>query len=137
MSLVSTYQSESVNNELNESNDSQNVRSSLKDNQNMLKNEPEHSEENVAQNIIEKNQIKKKKKKVSFKDKKNFAIIIKVESYKKYNNPIEIGPKKVKIRDSIIINKSKSKKDKKNNEKYDEFDYLDKEGNSGKSCIIF
>ena len=137
MSLVSTHQSESVNNELNESNDSQNVRSSLKDNQNILKNEPEHYEENVAQNVIEKNKIKKKKKKVSFKDKKNFAIIINVESYKKYNSPIEMGPKKVKIRDSIIINKSKSKKDKKNNEEYDEFDYLDKEGNSGKSCIIF
>ena len=137
MSLVSTHQSESINNELNESNDSQKVRGSLKDNQNILKNEPEHYEENVAQNNIEKNKIKKKKKKVSFKDKENFVIIIKVESYKKYNSPIEIGPKKLKKRDSIIINKSKSKKDKKNNDEYDEYDYLDKEGNSGKSCIIF
>ena len=47
------------------------------------------------------------KKKVSFKDKKNLVTIIKVESYKKYNSPIEIGSNKLKIKDSIIINKRK------------------------------
>ena len=137
MSSVSTHESETVNNELNESNDSQNVGGSLKDNQNMLKNEPEYSEEDSIQNIDKKDKIKKLKKKVSFKDKKNFVIIIKVESYKKYNSPIEIGPNKIEKRDSIKINKRKNKKDKKNKEEYDEFDYFDKEGNSGKSCIVF
>ena len=137
MSLTSTHENESVNNELNESNDSQNIKGSLKDNKNMLKNEPEHNNEGILQNNPEKSLIKKQKKKVSFKDKKNFVIIIKVESYKKYNSPIEIGPNKLKQRDSIIINKRKNKKGKKNKEEYDEFDYFDKEGNSGKSCIIF
>ena len=137
MSLASTHESESVNNELNESNDSQDVKRSLKDNQNVLKNEPEHSEEDVGQNKTNKNEIKKKKKKVSFKDKKNFAIIINVESYKKYNSPIEIGPNKIKRIDSLIINKNKNKKGKKIKKEYDEFDYFDKEGDSGKSCTIF
>ena len=137
MSLTSTHESESVNNELNESNDSQNIRGSLKDNKNMLKNEPEHNNEDIIQNNPEKNLIKKQKKKVSFKDKKNFVIIIKVESYKKYNNNKEIRNKKIKKRNNIKKNKKKNKKGKKNKEEYDEFDYFDKEGNSGKSCIIF
>ena len=134
MSLASTHESESVNNELN---DSQNIKGSLKDNQNILKNEPEHSEEDAGQNKTNKNDIKKKKKKVSFKNKKNFVIIINVESYKKYNSPIEIGPNKMKRINSLIINKNKIKKGKKNKKEYDEFDYFDKEGDSGKSCTIF
>ena len=79
----------------------------------------------------------RKKKKVSFKDDKNLVSIIEVESYKKYNAPIEIGGKKIKKKNEEKYPKKKRKdaEDQKEMEFADK--YYDKDEDSGKSCNIF
>ena len=142
MSLLILEERISPNSEFIESNNSQNVTGSLKEKQNMLKDELEYNKNEIIEVFNEINQIEKKEKKVSFKDKKNLVTIIKVESYKKYNAPIEIkGANSKKREDSITcrnknkkkdLKKKKKKKDEENEEKY-----YDKDEGTGKSCVIF
>ena len=88
----------SMSSEQNESDDSQNINGSQKENQNSLEDELEYNKNEIIEVFNEVNQIPKKIKKVSFKEEKNLVAIIEVESYKKYNSPIEIGGKKIKNR---------------------------------------
>ena len=139
MSLVFGEERTSINSELSESEDSQNITGSLKENQNMLADELEYTKENIFDIFNDISPTEKKKKKVTFKDKKHLVTIIKVESYKKYNMPIEIGGAKIPNRqDSIIKKKRKDAKKKKNFEKEKNNGIcFDKDGDQGKSCIIF
>ena len=136
MSLVFGDERTSINSELSESEDSQNITGSLKESQNMLEDELEYTKENIFDIF---NDIKeKKKKKVTFKDKRHLVTIIKVESYKKYNKPIEIGGVRTPNRqDSIIKKKRKDAKKKKDCEKDNDEICFDKDGDQGKSCIIY
>ncbi len=133
----------SLSSEQNESDDSQNINGSLKENQNILENELEYNKNEIIEVFNEVEQTGKKQKKVSFKEGKNLVTIIEVESYKKYNSPIEIGGKRSKnnLKKDCIKNKKKRKdvEDKKEMEfaEEKEEEYYDKEGDSGKSCSIF
>ena len=138
MSLIKEERSSSsLNSEQNESDDSQNITGSLKENQGILEKEFEYNKNEIIEAFSEINQIKKEKKKVSFKDEKNLVSIIEVESYKKYNAPIEIGGKKIKKKNEEKYPKKKRKdvEDQKEMEFADK--YYDKDEDSGKSCNIF
>ena len=121
-----------------ESDDSQNINGSLKEKQIMLEKEHEYNKNEIIEAFNEVNQMQKKIKKVSFKEK-NLVTIIEVESYKKYNTPIEIGGNQIK-------NKKKQDKSKANKKRKDvedktdlEFEekYYDKDEDLGKSCFVF
>ena len=71
------------------------VKVSQKENQNSLEDELEYNKNEIIEVFNEVNQMPKKIKKVSFKEDKNLVTIIEVESYKKYNSPIEMGGKKI------------------------------------------
>ena len=127
----------SMSSEQNESDDSQNINGSQKENQNSLEDELEYNKNEIIEVFNEVNQMPKKIKKVSFKEDKDLVTIIEVESYKKYNCPIEMGGKKIKSKKGDYPGK-KRKKDAEI-EKEMEFTekYFDKEEDSGKSCFIF
>ena len=112
----------------------------LKNNQNKLENEIEYNHNEIKETFKDLDYLVKKKKKVSFKDKKNFVNIIKVESYKKYNSPIEIRKtsfnENKKVRENIKTNDKKKGASRKRINDIDEIIY-DKDGDFGKSCIIF
>ena len=138
MSLIKEERT-SLSSEQNESDDSQNINGSLKENQNILEDEQEYNKNEIIEIFNEVEQIEKKEKKVSFKDEKNLVTVIEVESYKNYNSPIEIGPKKSKKslkKDYIKEKKRKDTEIKKEMEFTENYCY-DKEGDSGKSCSIF
>ena len=136
MSLTKEYGA-SMSSEQNESDDSQNINGSQKENQNSLEDELEYNKNEIIEVFNEVNQMPKKIKKVSFKEDKDLVTIIEVESYKKYNCPIEMGGKKIKSKKGDYPGK-KRKKDAEI-EKEMEFTekYFDKEEDSGKSCFIF
>ena len=127
----------SLSSEQNESDDSQNINGSLKENQ--LEDELEYNKNEIIDTFNEVNQIQKKVKKVSFNDK-NLVTIIEVESYKKYNCTIEIGGNQIKnknkTKDKLKPQKRRKdvedKKEMKSVEKH-----YDKDGASDKSCLIF
>ena len=123
------------NSEQNESDDSQNINGSLKENQNILENEFEYNKNEIIDTFNEVDKIQKKIKKVSFKEDKNLVTIIDVESYKEYNNPIEIGGNKNKKQD-ILIKKKRKDAERKKEIEFDDH-YYDKYGDSGHSCFIF
>ena len=123
------------NSEQNESDDSQNINGSLKENQNILENEFEYNKNEIIDTFNEVDKIQKKIKKVSFKEDKNLVTIIDVESYKEYNNPIEIGGNKNKKQD-ILIKKKRKDAERKKEIGFDDH-YYDKYGDSGHSCFIF
>ena len=77
----------------------------------------------------------KKEKNVSFVNDKKLVTIIEVESYKKFNTPLIIG--KINIMKYEINKKGNVNKKRKDIPNNINNDYLDKEGNSGKSCSIF
>ena len=81
----------------------------------------------------------KEKKKVTFKEEKNLVVIINVESYKKYNNIIDIGGNKnnkQKQNKDFIVHKNR-KKSKEIQKLHLDENYFDKDMDSGKSCLIF
>ena len=125
----------SINSELNESTDSQNVIGSYKEGQNRLEKEEELSKEDLFEFFREDGNRNKMKKKVSFADEKNFVTIIELECYKKYNTPIQIGKKNLKKKYADSLVKKREKEERKKKEAFN--DFLDKEGDSGKSCSIF
>ena len=112
----------------------------LKNKQNKLENEIEYNQNEIKETFKDLDYLVKKKKKVSFKDKKNFVNIIKVESYKKYNSPIEIRKasfnENKKVKENKITNEKKKGPNRKRINDIDEIIY-DKDGDFGKSCIIF
>ena len=123
----------SFNSERSDLIDSKNINGSIKEKQSSLEDEEEYNKEELIELFHEFWQMKKKKKNVSFVNDKKLVTIIEVESYKKYNTPLIIG--KINIMKNEINKKgnvNKKRKDVPNNN-----DYLDKEGNSGKSCFIF
>ena len=126
----------SFTSEKSESNDSQNINGSIKESQNSLEDEEEYNGKEIIEVFNEVSQMKKKKKNVSFANGKNLVTIIEIESYKEYNYPIEMGKKNI----LKAKKKKNSNKKKRKDESYirdDEMDYLDLQGNSGKSCLIF
>ena len=134
MELIIKEERNSFNIKKNESNDSQNIIGSIKKIQNSLEDEEEYNKEEIIEVFNEIGQIKEKRKTVSFANEKDLITIIKVESYKKYNSPIEIGTNTKKR------NKNNSNKKRKKDLSYineNDFDYLDLHGNSGNSCFIF
>ena len=136
MSLIKEERN-SLSSEQNESDDSQNITGSLKENQTVLENEVEYNKNEIIEIFSEINQIKKEQKKVTFKEGNSLVTIIDVVSYKKYNTPIEIGGKKLKKqrKDGIPKKKRKDVEDKKEMELAEK--YYDKDEDSGKSCFIF
>ena len=139
MSLIKEERSRSssLNSEQNESDDSQNLLWSLKENQNVLENEFEYNKNVIVEAFSEINQIKTEKKKVSFKDDKNLVIIIDVESYKKYNAPIDIGAANIKKQKEQKCSKKKRKDASDKKEMDFSEKYYDKDGDPGNSCSIF
>ena len=134
MELIIKEERISFNIKKNESIDSQNIIGSIKEIQNKLEDEEEYNKEEIIEVFNEIGQIKEKRKTVSFANEKDLITIIKVESYKKYNSPIEIGTNTKKR------NKNNSNKKRKKDLSYineNDFDYLDLHGNSGNSCFIF
>ena len=131
----------SLGSEQNESDDSQNITGSLKENQSVLENEVEYNKNEIIETFNEINQIKKeiKKeiKKVTFKEGNNLVTIIEVKSYKEYNTPIEIGGKKLKKQRKDGLQKKKRKDIEYKKEMEFSEKYYDKYGDSGKSCFIF
>ena len=125
----------SFNSERSDSNDSQNINGSIKDKQSSLEDEEEYNKEEIIELFHEFGQMKKKKKNVSFANDKKLVTIIDVESYKKYNTPLIIG--KINIMKYEINKKGNVNKKRKDIPNNINNDYLDKEGNSGKSCSIF
>ena len=126
MSINSKEEIITVNSVLNELNDSQKITGTLKDNQNNLQNEFEYNKEQNNDTYKEVDKKPKKKKRVTFKEKSNLVVIIDVESYKKYNNPIEIGPNKNKIhREDSIVRKKRKDAIKKKEMEFDDT-YFDK-----------
>ena len=127
----------SLSSEQNESDDSQNINGSLKENQ--LEDELEYNKNEIIDTFNEVNQIQKKIKKVSFNEK-NLVTIIEVESYKKYNCTIEIGGNQIKnknkTKDKLKPQKRRKDVEDKKEMKFDE-KYYDKDGDSDKSCLIF
>ena len=126
----------SFTSEKSESNDSQNINGSIKESQNSLEDEEEYNGKEIIEVFNEVSQMKKKEKNVSFANGKNLVTIIEIESYKEYNYPIEMGKKNI----LKAKKKKNSNKKKRKDESYirdDEMDYLDLQGNSGKSCLIF
>ena len=127
----------SLSSEQNESDDSQNINGSLKENQ--LEDELEYNKNEIIDTFNEVNQIQKKVKKVSFNDK-NLVTIIEVESYKKYNCTIERGGNQIKnknkTKDKLKPQKRRKDVEDKKEMKFDE-KYYDKDGDSDKSCLIF
>ena len=95
MSQIIKEERTSFTSEKSESNDSQNINGSIKESQNSLENEEEYNKEEFIEVFNEVSQMKKKKKNVSFANEKDLVTIIEVESYKKYNSPIEIGRKNI------------------------------------------
>ena len=136
MELIIREERNSFITKKNESNDSQNIIGSIKKIQNALKDEEEYNKEEIIEvfNEVSQIKVKKKKKTVTFENYKNLVTVINVESYKKYNVPIEIGAN-MKKKKKFNSNK-KSKKDSSYINEND-FDYLDLNGNSGNSCFIF
>ena len=127
----------SISSEHNESDDSQNINGSQKENQNSLEDELEYNKNEIIEVFNEVNQMPKKIKKVSFKEDKNLVTIIEVESYKKYNSPIEMGGKKIKSKKGDYPGQ-KRRKDVETEEEMEFTEkYTDKEEDSGKSCFIF
>ena len=129
----------SFNSNLSDSNDSQNINGSIKEKQNSLEDEEEYNKEEIIELFNEFGQINKKKK-VSFLNDKNLVTIIEVESYKKFNTPLIIG--KINIMKNKTDNKNKKtnvNKKRKDSSYHNnnDYDYLDLEGKSGKSCFIF
>ena len=125
----------SFNSERSDSNDSQNINGSIKDKQSSLEDEEEYNKEEIIELFHEFGQMKKKKKNVSFANDKKLVTIIDVESYKKYNTPLLIG--KINIMKYEINKKGNVNKKRKDIPNNINNDYLNKEGNSGKSCSIF
>ena len=136
MELIIKEERTSFNIKKNESIDSQNIIGSIKEIQNKLEDEEEYNKEEIIEVFNEISQIKPKKKTVSFASEKNLVTIIKVESYKKYNSPIEIGTNMNKRNKNKNNNNTKRKKDLTFMHEND-LDYLDLHGNSGNSCFIF
>ena len=125
----------SFNSERSDSNDSQNINGSIKEKQSSLEDEEEYNKEEIIELFHEFGQMKKKKKNVSFANDKKLVTIIDVESYKKYNTPLLIG--KINIMKYEINKKGNVNKKRKDIPNNINNDYLNKEGNSGKSCSIF
>ena len=136
MELIIKEERNSFNIKKNESIDSQNIIGSIKEIQNKLEDEEECNKEEIIEVFNEISQIKPKKKTVSFASEKNLVTIIKVESYKKYNSPIEIGTNINKRNKNKNNNNTKRKKDLTIIHEND-LDYFDLHGNSGNSCFIF
>ena len=134
MSLIKEERN-SLSSEQNESDDSQNITGSLKENQIELEPELEYNKNEIIEAFSEINHIKKEKKKVSFKEDKNLVMVIEVESYKKYNSPIDIRGINIKKKEGLSKKKRKDVEDKKEMEFADK--YYDKDQDSGKSCFIF
>ena len=134
MSLIKEERN-SLSSEQNESDDSQNITGSLKENQIELEPELEYNKNEIIEAFSEINHIKKEKKKVSFKEDKNLVMVIEVESYKKYNSPIDIRGINIKKKEGLSKKKRKDVEDKKEMEFADK--YYDKDQSSGKSCFIF
>ena len=126
----------SFTSEKSESNDSQNINGSIKESQNSLEDEEEYNSKEIIEVFNEVSQMKKKKKNVSFANGKNLVTIIEIESYKEYNYPIEIGKKNI-LKAKKKKNSNKKKRKDASYIRDDEMDYLDLQGNSGKSCLIF
>ena len=134
MTQIIKEERSSFTSEKSESNDSQNINGSIKESQNSLEDEEEYNNKEIIEVFNEVSQMKKNKKNVSFTNKKNLITIIQIESYKQYNSPIAMGRK------NILKAKNKnSNKKKRKDASYiiDQNDYLDVQGNSGKSCLIF
>ena len=134
MSLIKEERN-SLSSEQNESDDSQNITGSLKENQIELEPELEYNKNEIIEAFSEINHIKKEKKKVSFKEDKNLVMVIEVESYKKYNSPIDIRGINIKKKEGLSKKKRKDIEDKNEMEFVDK--YYDKDQSSGKSCFIF
>ena len=126
----------SFTSEKSESNDSQNINGSIKESQNSLEDEEEYNSKEIIEVFNEVSQMKKKKKNVSFANGKNLVTIIEIESYKEYNYPIEMGKKNI-LKAKKKKNSNKKKRKDASYIRDDEMDYLDLQGNSGKSCLIF
>ena len=126
----------SFTSEKSESNDSQNINGSIKESQNSLEDEEEYNSKEIIEVFNEVSQMKKKKKNVSFANGKNLVTIIEIESYKEYNYPIEMGKKNI-LKAKKKKNTNKKKRKDASYIRDDEMDYLDLQGNSGKSCLIF
>ena len=126
----------SFTSEKSESNDSQNINGSIKESQNSLEDEEEYNGKEIIEVFNEVSQMKKKKKNVSFANGKNLVTIIEIESYKEYNYPIEMGKKNI-LKAKKKKNSNKKKRKDASYIRDDEMDYLDLQGNSGKSCLIF
>ena len=126
----------SFTSEKSESNDSQNINGSIKESQNTLEDEEEYNGKEIIEVFNEVSQMKKKKKNVSFANGKNLVTIIEIESYKEYNYPIEMGKKNI-LKAKKKKNSNKKKRKDASYIRDDEMDYLDLQGNSGKSCLIF
>ena len=127
MTQIIKEERSSFTSEKSESNDSQNINGSIKESQNSLEDEEEYNNKEIIEVFNEVSQMKKKKKNVSFTNEKNLITIIQIESYKQYNFPI------------VKAKKKNSNKKKRKDASYiiDQNDYLDVQGNSGKSCLIF
>ena len=126
----------SFTSEKSESNDSQNINGSIKESQNSLEDEEEYNSKEIIEVFNEVSQMMKKKKNVSFANGKNLVTIIEIESYKEYNYPIEMGKKNI-LKAKKKKNSNKKKRKDASYIRDDEMDYLDLQGNSGKSCLIF
>ena len=126
----------SFTSEKSESNDSQNINGSIKESQNSLEDEEEYNGKEIIEVFNEVSQMKKKEKNVSFANGKNLVTIIEIESYKEYNYPIEMGKKNI-LKAKKKKNSNKKKRKDASYIRDDEMDYLDLQGNSGKSCLIF
>ena len=126
----------SFTSEKSESNDSQNINGSIKESQNSLEDEEEYNGKEIIEVFNEVSQMKKKEKNVSFANGKNLVTIIEIESYKEYNYPIEMGKKNI-LKSKKKKNSNKKKRKDASYIRDDEMDYLDLQGNSGKSCLIF
>ena len=126
----------SFTSEKSESNDSQNINGSIKESQNSLEDEEEYNSKEIIEVFNEVSQMKKKEKNVSFANGKNLVTIIEIESYKEYNYPIEMGKKNI-LKAKKKKNSNKKKRKDASYIRDDEMDYLDLQGNSGKSCLIF
>ena len=100
MSLIKEERN-SLSSEQNESDDSQNITGSLKENQIELEPELEYNKNEIIEAFSEINHIKKEKKKVSIKEDKNLVMVIEVESYKKYNSPIDIRGINIKKKEGL------------------------------------
>ncbi len=125
----------SESDESTESQDSQNVMGSFKEIQNRLEKEEEPSKKDLFIIFKEVGNRNKIRKKVSFIDEKNLVTKIEVKCFKKYNTPIQIGKKNLKKRYADSLVKKREKEEPK--KKVELNDFLDKEGDSGKSCSIF